>query len=99
MFGPIRDYQSDAHVPMMIVDFDSRKCAEVAMANGSMFEESKLTLEWVSPDPPEGGSHMAGKLSDSSLSAAVGGTSQDDAPVIDDDDDIGDDDEDAEVRS
>jgi len=47
MFGPIRDYFSDQNVPEIIFDFDSRKCAEVAMANGQTFEDIALTLEWV----------------------------------------------------
>lgn len=39
---------------MMIVDFDSRKCAEVAMANGAAFEDTKLGLEWVATEPQPG---------------------------------------------
>lgn len=53
-FGEIRDYVSDANVPMMIVDFDSRKCAEVAIANGQNFEDIKLNLEWVTPIAGDG---------------------------------------------
>ncbi|ODM99502.1 RNA-binding protein 26 [Orchesella cincta] len=53
VFGLIRDYESDSTVPVMIVEYESRKSAEVAMTNGQVFEDNKLTLEWVTESNPE----------------------------------------------
>ncbi|CAL8104757.1 unnamed protein product [Orchesella dallaii] len=54
VYGQIRDYEPDCRVPMMIIEFECRKTAEVAMTNGQMFDDIKLTLEWVTENNTDG---------------------------------------------
>lgn len=59
-FGTITEYETDTVTPSMILNFDSRKSAEVALSNGKFFGESELEITWVTGTESGGGdSHDA----------------------------------------
>lgn len=44
----MEEVESDPSVPFVIVKFNARKAAEIAMTNGRTFEDGQLDMQWVS---------------------------------------------------
>lgn len=62
----------------MILNFESRKSAEVALANGKMFGDTPLVIEWVSNGNPDSASQISSNGDTSHPEIGNGATIEDD---------------------